>query len=543
MLDLALKAQYNDWILHDIHIEAETQPDRFEMPRFNSIRLKIVVPLAVFILAIGIFNSIYFPSKEAALINSTFQERLRKAVDTLVLGAGISISAGELSGITATVDLLKADEGIAFLLVLTPDGDELITHPESRPAELDAAYVDGLPEGEFVERGRYLILKDEIGFDEEMLGYAVLGLDTSAREAAIRQSILITLLLSVGVAIVGIGILLYLTNVVILAAIRKSVALAEQVATGDLTAEVEVTSTDELGQLLTAIGTMTKNLRSLIGQTQRSGMQITTSATQIAASGKELEATVNEQAASTNEVVATAKEISATSQDLVGTITEVSTMADATVTSADTGRQGLDRMEDSMKQMEEGTGSISDKLAIINEKASNISSVVTTITKVADQTNLLSLNAAIEAEKAGEYGVGFAVVAREIRRLADQTAVATLDIEQTVAEMRSAVAAGVMSMDKFSVEIGSGSEVVRAVGSQIGGIIEQVHTLKPRFETVEQGMEAQSLGAQQISDAMVQLNEAAQQTADSLRETNSALGQLTEAAQDMQGEISRFRLE
>ena len=109
------------------------------MPRFNSIRLKIIAPLALFILAIGAFNSIYFPSKEAALINATFQERLRRAVDTLVLGAGISISAGELSGITTTVDLLKADEGIAFLLVLTPDGDELITHGESRPAELDAA--------------------------------------------------------------------------------------------------------------------------------------------------------------------------------------------------------------------------------------------------------------------------------------------------------------------------------------------------------------------------------------------------------------------
>src|SRR4030065_492004 len=99
-----------------------------------------------------------------------------------------------------------------------------------------------------------------------------------------------------------------------------------------------------------------------------------------------------------------------------------------------------------MKHIVEAAGSISSKFEVLNEKANNINTVVTTITKVADQTNLLSLNAAIEAEKAGEYGFGFSVVAKEIRRLADQTAVATLDIEQMVKEMRSAVSAGGMSV-------------------------------------------------------------------------------------------------
>ena len=97
--------------------------------------------------------------------------------------------------------------------------------------------------------------------------------------------------------------------------------------------------------------------------------------------------------------------------------------------------------------------------------------MVTTIAKVADQTNLLSLNAAIEAEKAGEYGRGFSVVATEIRRLADQTAVATYDIEQMVREIQSAVAAGVMGMDKFSEEVRRGMSEVTQVGDQLSQII------------------------------------------------------------------------
>ena len=99
-----------------------------------------------------------------------------------------------------------------------------------------------------------------------------------------------------------------------------------------------------------------------------------------------------------------------------------------------------------------------------------------------------------------------------------------------------------MSMDKFSEQVRRGADEIRNVGTQLAGIIEQVHALTPRFDTVERGMEAQSQGAIQISESMVQLNDGAQQTAASLRETNSTLEQLSQAARDMQTEITRFKL-
>ncbi|MCU0516669.1 MAG: methyl-accepting chemotaxis protein [Oscillatoria sp. Prado101] len=270
---------------------------------------------------------------------------------------------------------------------------------------------------------------------------------------------------------------------------------------------------------------------------KHSAIQITASTTQLSASSRELEAMMREQVASTNEVVATAKEIAATSGQLVKTMDEVGEMTQATTAAAGAGQKDLVRMEAVMRQLGKATLSISSKLGVISEKANNINSVVTTITSVADRTNLLSLNAAIEAEKAGEYGLGFAVVAREIRRLADQTAVATLDIEQMVKEMQSAVSTGVMEMDKFSKEVMRGVKDVRNISGKLGQVIERVQALTPRFEEVNQGMEAQSTGAFQISEAMVQLSEASSQTADSLREINSAIGQLNEAAQSLRREI------
>jgi len=168
--------------------------------------------------------------------------------------------------------------------------------------------------------------------------------------------------------------------------------------------------------------------------------------------------------------------------------------------------------------------------------------VVTTINKVADQTNLLSLNAAIEAEKAGEYGRGFTIVAREIRRLADQTALATLDIEQMVQGMQSAVSAGVMEMDKFIAEVRHSAEDVGKISTQLTRIIEQVQALLPNFEDVNTVMGRQSENAQEINSAMVNLGEEMQETMESMRESHSAIEQLNEAARSLQNEVSRFKV-
>jgi methyl-accepting chemotaxis protein WspA len=169
--------------------------------------------------------------------------------------------------------------------------------------------------------------------------------------------------------------------------------------------------------------------------------------------------------------------------------------------------------------------------------------VVTTITKVADQTNLLSLNAAIEAEKAGEYGRGFAVVATEIRRLADQTAVATYDIDQMVKAIQSAVSAGVMSMDKFSEEVRRGRQVVQDVSGLLSQVIQQVQALAPRVEAVTDGMQAQATGAEQITEALVQLSEAARQTVESLRQSSQAIDELNQVSVELRTGVGRFALQ
>jgi methyl-accepting chemotaxis protein WspA len=333
-------------------------------------------------------------------------------------------------------------------------------------------------------------------------------------------------------------------------------AISREIAKGDLSAasasvrslavssdpEVQARFEDETGHLLSSIKTMTENLNALVGQVQRSGIQVTSSSTELAATAKEQETTMANQVASTNRVAKSVKEISEVAARLVETMEQVASKSQETAGFASKGQTDLARMEAAMRNMETASRSISGRLETINEKAENITNVVTTITKVADQTNLLSLNAAIEAEKAGEYGRGFNVVAREIRRLADQTAVATLDIDQMVQEMQSAVSAGVMEMDKFIAEVNRSAEDVGRISVQLARIIEQVQTLSPEFENVNVAMGQQSENAQKINISISSLSEEIQMVTESLRESFSAIEQLNDASRGLQTQVSRFKV-
>jgi methyl-accepting chemotaxis protein WspA len=325
----------------------------------------------------------------------------------------------------------------------------------------------------------------------------------------------------------------------------KAVAMADRISQGDLKHSIHEKdqATDEVGQLLGSFQTMLRQLNLLLGQVRRSSIQVTTSCTQLAASGRQLEGTITEQVASTNQVSTTAKQIAATSEELASTMEEVAAMSHTTTLTANNQQQELQRMEGNMQQLALATDSIANKLGAISEKANNINAIVSTITKVADQTNLLSLNAAIEAEKAGEAGLGFAVVAKEIRRLADQTAIATIDIELMIKEMQSSVSTGVMEMDKFAREVRQGVEEVGQITVQVGNVIAQVQELTPRFEAVNQGMEMQFQGAQQISEAMMQLSTTSSQTADSLQEITSVIEQLNSAEQSLRREVMGFKIQ
>jgi methyl-accepting chemotaxis protein len=382
--------------------------------------------------------------------------------------------------------------------------------------------------------------QDKLGLD----WLIVVVIPESDFMAQINANTRTTFVLSVAALIVAIIIGIFTTRWVTQPLVQLNLA-AKDLALGQWDKTVDIERSDTIGQLAKSFNNMAFQLKDsfdklneVIVQANQVGMKVTSSTRQITKAGKQLEATVTQQAVSTNEVRATATSIASTSGQLAKTMEDIAQKAQVTAVAASNSQVDLREMAGAMHQLATATKSISAKLGSMNEKANNINSVVSAITKVADQTNLISLNAAIEAEKAGESGAGFAVVAREVRWLADKAGYAASEIEEMVKEIQTSVANGVMEMDKFSQQVSHYVKQVNHISGQMAQVIDQVQSLTPQFEIVSHSMEGQSEGARQISTAISQLSEASQQTVASLQETNQVLDQLNDTAQVLQGIIS-----
>ena len=355
---------------------------------------------------------------------------------------------------------------------------------------------------------------------------------------------------SVAIAI-GLSLIAFLVGLLVMRSIKVPLThlidASNSLARGDLKARVKIFSSDEMGQMGLSFNKMAESLDNMVQRIksagtqmqdlQKAGIQLNIASNEMSMASKEQEHTINEltaQESTTSEIAATAKEIYATAKDLANTMNQVSKTAEEASSMATSGKEGLDKMSAIMQQMVNASANIAAKLSILNEKANNITGVITTITKVADQTNLLSLNAAIEAEKAGEHGRSFSVIAREIRRLADQTAYATLDIAKMINEMGSAVASAVMGVDKFSEEIRSGVNQVHDVSDQLGHIITQVQQETEGIENVNEGVQAQAQAAEQISEAISHLSDVTFQTGTAIRKFNKTIENLQRSTKEVQ---------
>ena len=324
--------------------------------------------------------------------------------------------------------------------------------------------------------------------------------------------------------------------------IGEAAAAARDVADGDLTRVYPVIGSDEASRLMGSMNDMTGRLNGLVSQVRGVTLSITGTATEMAGSSRQQEEVAQGFGASSAEIAAAVRQITTTGAELVRKMEQLSAAASESAQHATEGREGLHGMGQTMQQLAAATGNVAERLAAINEKASSINAIVDTITKVADQTNLLSVNAAIEAEKAGESGRGFLVVAREIRRLADQTAAATLDIETTVRQMQSAVSGGVMEMDRFSDQVRRGVENVGDVGQRLTQVIDRVGSVESRFGEVTEGMQSQVQGADQIRQAMDALAQNASRAREATGEFALAASTLQESLTQLRSAVNLFRL-
>ncbi len=243
-------------------------------------------------------------------------------------------------------------------------------------------------------------------------------------------------------------------------------------------------------------------------------------------------------AGAVTEISAGSREIAKTAEELTVTMTEVDGIASETSGRGAQGLESIRRVETAMGGVVGDAEQVSDHLGEIERRCEAMSQVVDTMVSIADRTQILSINATMEAEKAGDAGLGFRVVAREVRRLADRTAESAGRIEENVSRMLSSVEEGVRRMDDFRSRLDDAASLTGRVADDLSGVIERTQDLGPRFATVLESMKAQRDAARQISEAMTELNDNVGSTRDAVKTVDTSIADLRELSERIRTEIA-----
>lgn len=273
---------------------------------------------------------------------------------------------------------------------------------------------------------------------------------------------------------------------------------------------------DEIAALAAAVNAALDRLAALVDDVREEAAAVAGRADEMGTLLAELQGSLEEQEASTHSTNAAAREIAVTSSELRQSTRAMAGAAERTGEVVGAGAHGLVRLGETMSALLDANRQIVARLSLINDKAGEIDAMADVIRKVAEQTDLLSLNAAIEAEKAGALSSGFGVVARQIRRLADHSDAAVVDIGAVLRDVRAAIDAGVMELDQFSGRLAESAAEAGRIQRELGAMIREVQALLPRLEALDAAFRGQDEGVQRIREDVQALSARVQATADTL---------------------------
>ncbi len=480
---------------------------------------------------------------------------------------GPILQRGEIVGFAAVQLAPKMIDGITSdrtglgetgeTVGVTKIGNEVVVTTPTREMPTAAFTLKGALGGSFPKRLQELALgRSGSGFGTDTDGAEVLGawvtvptlgwglavtqhVEEADALARTQQQAMIAIACVTALAAVFIG---WLVARSITKPIEMAASVATKIARGDLSEEVRVIGRGEPRALLAAMREAEQSLVALLRRVQLAGGALGETGGEIRLGAREQGELAQQFGTSSTEIAAAVHEITSTQQELNVSVQAVASEVRQTTDAASSGRTALGRLTGEMDGLALGASSVAVRLQDIRERADRINLVIASMSKIANQTNLLAVNAAMEAERAGEAGAGFRAVAREIRRLSAQTAEATLSIESIVTEMQSAVASGVDDMESYGESVRSGVSNATAIGKELGQVISGIERVGGELDLVARGMEAQALGVTQVAEAIATLTDGATRTAATSQRFALASVDLETRATEFDREVKAFRL-
>ncbi|MCS4284821.1 methyl-accepting chemotaxis protein [Pseudomonas sp. BIGb0278] len=324
--------------------------------------------------------------------------------------------------------------------------------------------------------------------------------------------------------------------------LRETMDAVERIAGGDLSSELRVTRRDELGVLQQSISRMGSTLRELIGGIRDGVTQIASAAEELSAVTEQTSAGANSQKVETDQVATAMHEMAATVQEVARNAEQASRAATGADDEARAGDRVVGEAINQIERLADEVQRSTDAMNLLQQESQKIGSVMDVIKSVAEQTNLLALNAAIEAARAGEAGRGFAVVADEVRGLAQRTQKSTEEIEELIASLQNGTqqVANAMLGSRNLTE--SSVELARKAGGSLENITRTVSNIQSMNQQIAAAAEQQSAVAEEISRSILNVRDVSEQTAAASDETAASSVELARLGSHLQTLVSKFRV-
>lgn len=324
--------------------------------------------------------------------------------------------------------------------------------------------------------------------------------------------------------------------------LRSLAASANRIADGDLTSRVEYESNDELGQLSADMNRMTEKLRDIVADVRVSAENVANASRDLSSTAAGIATGADEVACQTGTIATASEEMAATSNDIASNCSLASGSSQRSTVSAENGRRVVQETIAGMAKIAEQVKRSAQTVENLGSRSEQIGQIVGTIEDIADQTNLLALNAAIEAARAGEQGRGFAVVADEVRALAERTTKATREIGEMIKAIQLETKSAVAAMECGVAEVEKGAESSEKSGAALNDILLQIQEVSMQISQIATAAEEQTATTNEITRNVQQVTEVVRTTAEGATNTAAASSQLASLAQQLQNMVGKFRV-
>ncbi|SDP38776.1 methyl-accepting chemotaxis protein [Pseudomonas arsenicoxydans] len=328
----------------------------------------------------------------------------------------------------------------------------------------------------------------------------------------------------------------------IVAPLRSVIRVAQQIAAGDLSATVEVTRRDEIGQLMQAMQQMGAGLSTIVSGLQAGIEQLASSAQSLSAVTEQTNLEVSSQKEETEQVATAMNQMTATVHDVARNAEEAAQAAQTADDKVESGQQVVRQSMARIEQLADSATSASSSIESLSAEIQNIGTVLSVIKSVAEQTNLLALNAAIEAARAGEQGRGFAVVADEVRALAKRTQQSTEEIERLVSALRSAAQSSVRQIQSSGELVKLAVSDALQTESALGSIAAAVSLIQQMNQQIAAAAEEQSSVAEEINRSVTSIRASADQSSLAMQGNAASSIELAQLGVELKGMVGHFRL-